>query len=501
LLPVLAAGARRPRKGGFAPAAREEEDRSLEVLEQQLGRRSPRNGRAYDDLRFTLRRLAEQERLEPDVLRDPAAKIRTYLETLRDREGRQGPGPAGEDGGAAADARLRPRPGGPGRGAGHPRAGPAPELRDGLQAVVVQAFSDGWVNNASGKLHTLVIGAPAVGKKLLSEAAQRLNPTFQEAHPSKATAAGVCSTAVQKDGQWVSRPGYLPLADGGVFVVQDFHAVKDAQRERLLGIFNMVMEDGRVIYSTAARTTHPALASIHLDTNKRSDLFPDSQLRGDTIIARRLDDIRIPMTILSRFDFIIDIPRDAERQMEVSLAMYDRPGDVQGPRSPAARRAGWGRQLRVLVAVLRTDHEAVRFPEAIRTHMRARQRERWERIADALQRLPWLSDFQARLTNSVLKYVAACARMNGRGEPIRDDVDHAFRLIGRKFEFVATLAQHLNLARAWEVPGGRGHPSSHASGLPAGRQDPVGSAGGRLGGVHPRQPADHSARANHHYMP
>jgi hypothetical protein len=63
-------------------------------------------------------------------------------------------------------------------------------------------------------------------------------------------------------------------------------------------------------------------------------------------------------------------------------------------------------------------------------------------------------DFQARLSNSVVKFVAAYARMNGRGEPVRQDVDNAFRLIGRKYEFVGTLAQHLNLARGWETPEG-----------------------------------------------
>jgi hypothetical protein len=215
----------------------------------------------------------------------------------------------------------------------------APQLKDSLEGIIVQAFSDGWINNTSGKIHTLVIGAPAVGKKLLTEAAQCLNPAFEEAHPSKATAAGMCSTAVQENGAWRSKPGYLPLAHRGVFAVQDFHAVKDAQREKLLGIFNMVTEDGQVIDSTAARQKHAALTSIHLDTNKRTALFPDSQLRGDTIVAKRLDVIRIPMTILSRFDFVIDIPRDVMRQMEISLAMYDRPGNVQTPYGPARQRA------------------------------------------------------------------------------------------------------------------------------------------------------------------
>jgi DNA replicative helicase MCM subunit Mcm2 (Cdc46/Mcm family) len=281
-----------------------------------------------------------------------------------------------------------------------------------------------------------------------------LNPAFQEAHPSKATAAGVCSTATQMDGLWISKPGYLPLAHRGVFAIQDFHSVKDAQREKLLGIFNMVMEDGRVIDSTAARQTHAALTSIHLDTNKRTDLFPDSQLRGDTIIAKRLDDIRIPMTILSRFDFIIDIPRDAERQMEVSLAMYDRSGNVQAPRSPAQQRASWSRKLQVLVALLRTEHGEIRFPKPIRRYMRGTQADSWRKSGDALQKIPWLSDFQARLTNSFFKFVAAIARMHGRDKPVVPDVDHAFRLIRRKFEFVATLAKHLNLAKTWEAPEG-----------------------------------------------
>ena len=54
----------------------------------------------------------------------------------------------------------------------------------------------------------------------------------------------------------------------------------------------MVMEGGVVIDSTAAKQTHSALTSIHLDTNKRTDLFPDSQLHGDTVVAKRLDSLQ-----------------------------------------------------------------------------------------------------------------------------------------------------------------------------------------------------------------
>jgi hypothetical protein len=328
----------------------------------------------------------------------------------------------------------------------------ASELRDSLDAVIVQAFSDGWVNNAAGKLHTLIIGAPAVGKKLLVDAARVLNPVFQEAHPNKVTAAGVSSTAAQKNGIWQSYPGYLPLAHCGVFAIQDFHSVGGSQRQRLLGTFNMVMEDGRVIDSTVARQTHPALTSIHLDMNKRTDLFPDSQLRGETIVAKRLDDIQIPMTSLSRFDFIIDIPRDTQRQIDVALAMYDGPGHRVGPQSVGRSLAQWARKLQVLVAFLRTSNTEITFPKEITAMMFQKHEELCQSNEKMIAQLPWLSDFQARLANSVFKFAAAFARMNNRKTPTAEDIDRVFRLIWRKFEFLSALARLLQVPKSWEVP-------------------------------------------------
>jgi MCM P-loop domain len=327
----------------------------------------------------------------------------------------------------------------------------ASELNDSLEAVIVQAFSDGWVRNASGKLHTLIIGAPAVGKKLLTEAARVLNPVFYEAHPSKATVAGVCSTAKQEKGVWRSEPGYLPLAHRGVFAIQDFHAVKNAEREKLLGVFNMVMEDGKAYDSTAARQKHPALTSIHLDMNKRTDLFPDSQLRGETIVAKRLDDIQIPMTILSRFDFIIDIPRDIQRQIEVALAMYDRSVRIVAPANAAQKSPEWARHLQVLVALLRTEHEEIVFPAEIMDVMQQKHQALLQRIENLLDQRPWLSDIQTRLANTAAKFVAAYARMNDRQSPLLEDVERAFRLLSRKFEFIATLAQQLQVPATWET--------------------------------------------------
>jgi len=329
----------------------------------------------------------------------------------------------------------------------------SPILESSIEAIIVQAFSDGFVinTNASGKIHTLVIGAPAVGKKLLTNVARILNPVFQEAHPSKATVAGVCSTAEHRDSGWISRPGYIPLAHRGVFTIQDFHSVKDSQKDRLLGIFSMVMEDGKAIDSTASRSVHPALTSIHLDMNKRTDLFPESKLRGDSIISKRLDDIKIPMSTLSRFDFVVDIQRDTQRQIEMALKMYQH-GAMATVEEPLPTQKAWERQLQVLVAHLRDKHPEVHFSQKVVKAMEAKQREIVDQNKEHLEHLPFFGDFQSRLTNSVYKFVAAFARLNDRDQASPGDVEVAFQLIARKFEFLQTLEAQLKVPRSWEAP-------------------------------------------------
>ena len=61
------------------------------------------------------------------------------------------------------------------------------------------------------------------------------------------------------------------------------------------------MEDGIAIDSTAARWEHEALTSIHLDMNRYSQINPAGNYDVYT-------DINIPTNIISRFDFIMDIP-------------------------------------------------------------------------------------------------------------------------------------------------------------------------------------------------
>jgi DNA replicative helicase MCM subunit Mcm2 (Cdc46/Mcm family) len=314
-------------------------------------------------------------------------------------------------------------------------------LRDTLRFAIVQAASGGMVSGANGKLHSLVIGAPAVGKKLARDLIRAINPTFQEAHPSKVTAAGVSSTTYYGNGGWNSKPGYIPLAHQGAFVIQDYHAV-ETQKKKVQGVLSMTMEDGIIEDSTAARATHLAQTSIHLDLNKLSDLSP--HILNPKL--HRLDDIKIPMHLLSRFDFIVDIPRDTARQTDVALAMYS---SLTSTRDLPDEHDLF-RTLRVLIAYLRTAHSEVSFSAEVREYMKAKHSELVETNRLQFSRLPWLSDFQTRTTVSIAKFTAAAARLADRSEAQKEDVDLILPFVARKYEFLRSFQSHLVVPASWD---------------------------------------------------
>lgn len=152
----------------------------------------------------------------------------------------------------------------------------SPVLDVCLDLAIYQALSDGYdtKRSLSLKIHSLVIGPPAVGKKLITEAIRILNPVVTEAHSGKVTVAGLSGTATKRDGSWTSTPGLIPQAHRGTTIIQDFHHAR--RKEDLMGVFSLVMEDGRVIDSSAAKKTHLALTSLHLDLNRLSQVSPSS---------------------------------------------------------------------------------------------------------------------------------------------------------------------------------------------------------------------------------
>ena len=315
-----------------------------------------------------------------------------------------------------------------------------PELDRCLDFTILQSLSDGYQpqRNLSLKLHSLVIGSPGVGKKLLIQSAKILNPVYTEGHASKLTVAGISGTSVYKNQGWHSTPGLIPQAHRGVFIVQDFHSV--ANKRDIMGVLSMVMEDGRVIDSTSARTTHPALTAIHLDMNRQAQLY-EKRNNGKPLPKQiRAVDLGIALNVLTRFDFIAEIPRDVERQMEVALSMQE--GLIRSQASvEESALATQARELTALVAYLRTQFAVIEIPEEISRHIVERQRRLLEMNREKLPDLEILGDFQTRLSNGIVKLIFASARANARHIATLADVETAFHFVRTKLDFLAQIEQ------------------------------------------------------------
>lgn len=303
----------------------------------------------------------------------------------------------------------------------------ARQLDKCIDFMIYQSMSQGIYKNNSMKLHSLVIGAPGEGKKLLVKIAQILNPVFREASPVKVTLAGLIGNFEWGGRGAKSNPGDLPRASGGIFCIQDFHETAK-NRLQIQETFTQVMEDGVAIDSTSARTRHEAVASIHLDQNRQSQVNPSGRFNSFT-------DINIRTNLLSRFDFIIDIPPDQDRQFEVALSMLKNIGEMEATEE-FSLQPRWQRYLQVIVAYIRTYF---RFTEPSReTEKYIKERlEQFIKGDDRYNNIP--NGMMTRLAVSILKYAMAISAANLRMSVWEEDIDVAFEFIEEKLNFLTTV--------------------------------------------------------------
>ena len=312
----------------------------------------------------------------------------------------------------------------------------AKELDKCIDFMILQSFSDGRDEKNAMKLHSLVIGAPNVGKKLLTLIARILNPVSEEVTcvDGKITPAGMIGDVKWGNGRRISNPGYLPRASGGVLCIQDFHAIKHA-RQKVMSSFSQVMEDGIAIDSTAARWKHEALTSIHLDMNRYSQINPAGNYNAYT-------DIDIPTNIISRFDFIMDIPADLKRQSQVAYEI-SKGAKIISSLNRRIIENDWERELKRIVAYIRTNFFKIEISVEINDYIR----EKIKSITEININSSVLSDTITRLAISVQRYVKAIAKSRQSFEASKDDVDRAFGFIGEKLKFLSTF-DHVSVPKS-----------------------------------------------------
>lgn len=200
-----------------------------------------------------------------------------------------------------------------------------PEFGIAETAAVLQALSFGQLSNANPRLHVLLIGLPASGKKLIAAIVKALEPIALPAQASSLTRAGLAAGASRRNGRFVAEPGLLVRAHLGAVVIEDLHGVRPAQRDQIFAVLAEAMEDGRIHLSNAAARGFHAQTAVYFDLNRRSQIKADSRLLEGGPRAM-LADIGMPLHVVTRIDAIIELSGTAEDALTCAVAMLKERG-------------------------------------------------------------------------------------------------------------------------------------------------------------------------------
>lgn len=311
----------------------------------------------------------------------------------------------------------------------------AKELSTALDFTILQSFSNGLSQDGrySYKLHSLVIGPPAAGKKLLTKAAQVLNVYNFEVQPTsgKITAAGLIGNVKRSGGKIFTDPGILSKASSGVVCIQDYHELAKRASTNFSDVLSKVMEDGEVIDSTSSRTRLQAITSLHLDMNRLSQVNKAKSVSF-------FEDLRIPLNIISRFDFIIEIPSDLRRQLKIVEEMIS--GEkVFSTSEELANTPGWIKELQYLIETTKELYPKITADQSISAYVQDKLN---RFINDNENYIDLMQNFGSMLTRieislEKLQRAIACSEMSN--EVTEKHVDEAFRFLSYKFEFLKNL--------------------------------------------------------------
>ena len=310
---------------------------------------------------------------------------------------------------------------------------------DSIDAIICQAFSAGKIGNTNGKINTCIIGPPAGGKKLLWLIAKQINYVSEEAQAIRVTPAGITASMSK-----YPELGSIPLANKGVFGIQDFD--KCEEKEELLPIFSDVMEDGKVVVTGVYKFEFEAETAIYLDINRLSDLYLDKNTFKNVTV-----DTSLPTNILSRIDFIAEFKNNPDLQDQKASQVFTNPSDRKKRKSILAEFSikngiKTDRFIKLIVAYVMTEMKNVNT-ESVNKYMI----DKFSQISAAnknnLDKIPELAMFQMRLANSFKKFVHSLTRIQLLDESNHDAVDIALNLLSRKLDFLKNINKNFSVPK------------------------------------------------------
>jgi hypothetical protein len=221
-------------------------------------------------------------------------------------------------------------------------------LKKSLFAVILQTVSSGDIGGTNGRIAMLLVGPPSVGKSTVARAAMCISPVSELLSANSVTPSGLIGyTESAGKGRTRVIPGKLAIADRGVAIMQDMQNVDTMARRHVFGFFADLAETGRLTRTMNHEVDLEVSTALLLDINPKSTANPSHVAKPSLF----LEDVGLPVPLLTRMDVIIPFSFDAERNQEITLGIIDAATSV-GP-LPNQAESDAARELRVVLAYLR----------------------------------------------------------------------------------------------------------------------------------------------------
>lgn len=304
-------------------------------------------------------------------------------------------------------------------------------MRKVIRFSILMVLSGGRAESVVLCLNLLLIGRSGAGKKAVTNVIEFLSPIFKEAHANRVNKVGLVGPTSYKDGKWSLTPGLLPQANGGCFAIQDAHAIEDMKSAA--GVFSMCMEDGVVKSSNAAMAQADACVSLLLDMNRKQHILGEKP-------ENEIDDLwGLPVHVLTRFDGVVDLPADLDRQFQTSLEMIKNFNAKQVEQFEENKR-----KAKLIVAFLKNTYSVVDIPTEVKDYAVDKWNDYFVENREVFEEFPNLGDFQLRMVNSLLKLIIVIARSNFRSVATISDVDDATQFLKFKMRYLEKAASGLS---------------------------------------------------------
>ena len=189
---------------------------------------------------------------------------------------------------------------------------------DVKRAAVFQMFGGTTIDlkdgaHIRGNSHVLLCGDPGLAKSKILTAVAELVPNSVYTSGKSSSAAGLTAAAIHDDidGKWVLEAGALPLADGGIAVVDELDKMTNEDRSAL----HEAMEQQTITVNKAGisaqlLTRCSLLAAANPSLGKFDRNIP---------LSNQVD---LPPSLLSRFDLIYLMTDDPDRDTDLRVAKH-----------------------------------------------------------------------------------------------------------------------------------------------------------------------------------